>query len=583
MHRVHGSSESVFDSSPETVSYTAPFSGGPGGLGGVPPPILTNKMRIGVKLDNPRMTDRAFLEAARPIIRGLGVSVNAMERWLDASLGTEHTVSVVEAGHGNGFSHGLSFVTLYRHPLDICPETQGGMYVREQEARRLAAQHTDATQLSSFHLSTAVSVGDCVDSKSPITECENYCTSTVGCTDFFDYTNDKLDKHALMYAFWGDANDPDFRPVSSFVWMFASEFGGLLDAAEKCSGCSESLPGSSLAGGSASRALRRAVRPLDPETPMDVMAACDPRMAASWPDGCDPADEHSNADRLTFFTHRGGTAGDLTLDLVSSMDFLGAFVLLEAVGRSKATAMATALEHSTLAAEGNGWASGQTPHEVLLPTSEIGLSLLDTCLAAVGPAVVEFFEHVDEGVDGLAPLRLVEWWFESRRPRVGRSSRHAGRANTGWVPEPTASPVSYVTCQLHLDDAVDGPVGTLLMGGTHLKDPATRSSWSHTDAAGVLVELRAEAGSLACYDTAIAHHRPAPPPQHMMCFTLTSSSGLAPPVHQRSSGALAGDTTFESSMAGLAGSRDSSEASFRCHPSVRGQIEFGPDGRRRAR
>jgi hypothetical protein len=100
----------------ETVAYTAPFRVVQGAVS-EPPAIVGSK--VGMQLPDSTMSDASFLSVADSSLSGVDVSKTAVEKWLDASGGVPHTVSNLQAAA----TAGGSYITLYRHPVNVCFES----------------------------------------------------------------------------------------------------------------------------------------------------------------------------------------------------------------------------------------------------------------------------------------------------------------------------------------------------------------------------------------------------------------------------------------------------------------------------
>ena len=100
----------------ETVAYTAPFRVVQGVVS-EPPAIVGSK--VGMQLPDSTMSDANFLSVADSSLSGVDVSKTAVEKWLEASGGVPHTVSNLQAAA----TAGGSYITLYRHPLNVCFES----------------------------------------------------------------------------------------------------------------------------------------------------------------------------------------------------------------------------------------------------------------------------------------------------------------------------------------------------------------------------------------------------------------------------------------------------------------------------
>ncbi len=99
----------------ETVAYTAPFHVVVGAVS-EPPAIVGSK--VGMQLPDSTMPDDIFLSVAESALSGVDVPKTAVEKWLEASRGVPHTVSNLQAAA----TAGGSYITLYRHPLNVCFE-----------------------------------------------------------------------------------------------------------------------------------------------------------------------------------------------------------------------------------------------------------------------------------------------------------------------------------------------------------------------------------------------------------------------------------------------------------------------------
>lgn len=94
----------------ETSSMSAPFRAGDvGALGSVPAMV---QAKIGVRVQSKMDDHQAFLEASGPTLDVLRVSHDGVAQWMEASGSVGHTVSNVQTGK--------DFVTLYRHPMELC-------------------------------------------------------------------------------------------------------------------------------------------------------------------------------------------------------------------------------------------------------------------------------------------------------------------------------------------------------------------------------------------------------------------------------------------------------------------------------
>ena len=100
----------------ETVAYTAPFHVVVGAVS-EPPAIVGSK--VGMQLPDSTMPDDIFLSVAESALSGVDVPKTAVEKWLGASRGVPHTVSNLQAAA----TAGGSYITLYRHPLNVCFES----------------------------------------------------------------------------------------------------------------------------------------------------------------------------------------------------------------------------------------------------------------------------------------------------------------------------------------------------------------------------------------------------------------------------------------------------------------------------
>ena len=87
-----------------------------------------------MQLPDSTMSDASFLSVAAPALSGIGVPKTAVEKWLEASEGVPHTVSNVQAAA----TASGSYITLYRHPLNVCFErfTPSDAELEARRARR---------------------------------------------------------------------------------------------------------------------------------------------------------------------------------------------------------------------------------------------------------------------------------------------------------------------------------------------------------------------------------------------------------------------------------------------------------------
>ena len=87
-----------------------------------------------MQLPDSTMSDASFLSVAAPALSGIAVPKTAVEKWLEASEGVPHTVSNVQAAA----TASGSYITLYRHPLNVCFErfTPSDAELEARRARR---------------------------------------------------------------------------------------------------------------------------------------------------------------------------------------------------------------------------------------------------------------------------------------------------------------------------------------------------------------------------------------------------------------------------------------------------------------
>ena len=100
----------------ETIAYTAPFRVVEGAWASTPE-IVGRK--VGMQLPDRTMSDASFLEVADSALSDLVFDKEEVKKWLKASARVPHTISNVQAAATTSGS----YVTLYRHPLNVCFES----------------------------------------------------------------------------------------------------------------------------------------------------------------------------------------------------------------------------------------------------------------------------------------------------------------------------------------------------------------------------------------------------------------------------------------------------------------------------
>jgi hypothetical protein len=151
----------------ETVAYTAPFLVVQGSVS-EPPALVGSK--VGMQLPDSTMSDASFLSVADSALSGVVVSKTAVEKWLEASGGVPHTVSNLQAAA----TAGGSYITLYRHPLNVCFESFT-LSEDELQARQLRRSYSisdcDAAKSrlanSMWSSSAKTMTGTCANSHAP--------------------------------------------------------------------------------------------------------------------------------------------------------------------------------------------------------------------------------------------------------------------------------------------------------------------------------------------------------------------------------------------------------------------------------
>ena len=159
----------------ETVKFTAPFRVVPDGV--TSPSVLGNK--VGLQLPDRSMTDASFLSVAGAALSAFNVPKEVVEKWLADSEGVTHTISNVQAAA----TESGSYITLYRHPLNVCFSSFSPSE-DEMEARRRLRRGYEVSECDKAKLRLADSIwGDTYDAKNKAGTCANSHQPTGRCKE----------------------------------------------------------------------------------------------------------------------------------------------------------------------------------------------------------------------------------------------------------------------------------------------------------------------------------------------------------------------------------------------------------------
>jgi len=96
----------------ESIAFSAPFVAE--NTADVAPEMVGSK--VGMQLPDRSMSDASFLAVSLAAFSAINVAKDGVEEWLKSSEDVRHTISNVQAA---ATSSG-SYITLYRHPLNVC-------------------------------------------------------------------------------------------------------------------------------------------------------------------------------------------------------------------------------------------------------------------------------------------------------------------------------------------------------------------------------------------------------------------------------------------------------------------------------
>lgn len=197
----------------ETIAYSSPFSGDRRGDGATAA-IVGHK--VGIQLPDRSMSDQDFMSIAFGSGETLGIAKDAVEGWLQSSGAVRHTVSNIQAAK--------DYITLYRHPLNLCFESFGPSE-DEVEARLRRGQKDTECETAEIRLADSLwgsssiggadrEEGTCAYSHAPTGRCKD-CMDEWDANGFYKVKN--------KTACGGDVKKKDLGASSS-----------VKECAEKC-------------------------------------------------------------------------------------------------------------------------------------------------------------------------------------------------------------------------------------------------------------------------------------------------------------------------------------------------------------